>query len=204
MFAPPLAARRRARKAGPATIRVGRGHRAIGNGIAESYDGGCIRGRGDIDVGQEVERLRCGCVRHGGCGGGVAFLGNIGSVQPDGVHGVRGGAGRYVNAHGQIALSGNIQIHGIANFGGAGRNPAGRTAAEQQRAIGCGNDGGIHVALRDVRRADYERRAAEDIRQLDAHALAADAGMRDHAQRLIVEAGDRRRPGGAGPAGLAW
>jgi hypothetical protein len=76
-------------------------------------------------------------------------------------------------------------------------------AAKQQRTIGRRNDARFLVAHRDMRRPDRQRRAAEGVRKLDAHAPSADAGVRDHAQRLVVEAGDRGRlrRGGAGGAG---
>ena len=56
-----------------------------------------------------------------------------------------------------------------------------------------------------MRRSDHQRRAAEGIRKLDPHAPSADAGMRDHAQRLVVEASYRNRGnshGGVAGAGV--
>ena len=42
-------------------------------------------------------------------------------------------------------------------------------------------------APRDVRRADHQRRVTELVAQHNAHAVAADAGADDLAQRLVVE-----------------
>ena len=50
-------------KAGPATIGIGRRHRAIGDGISKSDDRRRIRRRGHIDIGQPIIRLRGGGVR---------------------------------------------------------------------------------------------------------------------------------------------
>ncbi len=138
MFAPPAAARRRARKLGQLRSVLGVD---TAPSVIESPNvtiGRRVRGSDDIDVRQEVIRLRGGCIRDHGRGRGVAFLGDIRRMQSNLMHRVRRSGVRNEDAYRKIARGRHVQIHRVADLGGARRNPARRFAAKEQRAIRWG------------------------------------------------------------------
>ena len=119
--------------------------------------------------------------------GGVAFLGDVGGVQAGAVIGGRASFAGEVEADGEIGERGDFQVDGIADALHAGTQDAAGLAVEGEGAVGTGDDRGVFGAQRDVRRADGQRGAIEGVFHLDADAVAADAGARDHADGLVLE-----------------
>ena len=75
----------------------------------------------------------------------------------------------------------------IAEHVGIRRDGDKGTAAEGERVIGCGGDGGIVVAEGDMGGSNRDGFAAVSVREADTHAVAAHAGMDDFAESLVFE-----------------
>ncbi len=94
----------------PTMIGVRRRDRAIGDGVSKSHNRRSVGSGGNIDVRQEIERLRGRSIGDGCLPRCIAFLGNVGGVQSDGVHGVSPTRCRVrTDAHSKIARDGDVQ-----------------------------------------------------------------------------------------------
>src|SRR5204862_2575798 len=92
-----------------------------------------------------------------------------------------------VNADGQIAESGHVQIYRVAHHESAGRYLHRRFSGKEKRAVGTVHDCGTLPVKREMDRTQYERSRAKQVRKLHANPAAADAGANKHADRLIAE-----------------
>ena len=99
----------------------------------------------------------------------------------------RGGVARQVDVDREIREGRDGQGDRVADDHRARRNVHRRAGAERHGAIGRFDDRGVLLAEGDVRGADRQRRRAEGVAQDDADAIAAEAGVDDLAQRLVVE-----------------
>src|SRR6266850_92623 len=95
--------------------------------------------------------------------------------------------------HGLIEIDCEIRVcryrdvHRVADHDRAGRDRRRALAAEEERPPGPWRDPGVLPAQGEVSAADYERRRAERITEHHPRAIAANAGMDNLPQRLIVE-----------------
>ena len=182
---------------GPTVIGVGGGEVPVRDGIAQGHDQPSGGGRRDVDALQPVIPLRGGRIRHGRLSGDIPFL-DVGGMQADGMGGGQAGFAREVQTDRQILERGHCQIHRVAQNHHAGPDRTARFAVESERPVRPRNDFGLLGANGDMRRAHGQRLGSERIGEDHAQPAAADAGARDHAHGLIVEASGARGLGRRG------
>src|SRR5687767_14982038 len=101
---------------------------------------------------------------------------------------------RHEDTHSQVTECGDIEVHWIAQHRCTGWEHQGGFVAESQRSIRSRPDRRISGAESNVRRTNIEPAGAKR-RQPHPHAIAANAGVHNLAQSLVVEASVRQLRG---------
>src|SRR5450432_3474987 len=185
----------------PAMVRIDRRVDSVSDGITEGNDGSCGHFLGDVNAGQKVPE-RCG--RRAGQ---ICVAGEVAGSRCDVTglksHQVRGRGNRnarQIDAHRQVGKRRQWQAHRIAENQGSSRDRERRLPTEGYGAIGASGDFCSRRASRNVSGSDDQRAGTEGVRDFDADAIAAYAGVNDQAQGLIGilfgRAGGTRRAGG--------
>jgi len=125
---------------GPAIVAVGGGSVAVGDGVAEGYDGGCVLRGGDIDCGDLVPvvhllRGRQVCRRD------LIAVDVVGRGAGAGMAGLAGGRGVEMEGDGEVGESGDGIVDGVGDVLGTCGNGDVAAAGEGERLVGGGVDG---------------------------------------------------------------
>ena len=195
---------------GPAGVGVAGAVGAVGDAVSEGDDGGAVVGGFDVEAFEDGPGVDLfGVVELGGAddvaGSGVAGLVRE-AMDGELAEGLLG----QVEADGHVGEGGKLEVDGIADDEGSGRDGDGGTSAEAEGVGGGQGDVAVACAEGDVGLADGEGIEAELVGEDDAYDGAAEGDVDDLAEggvageELAFGVGCGHGRGGPGADPVVW